>query len=401
MRRNHMERGPIIVGPDEADRLTEDNPSTESISETQEEQETETDMPRNRMDSGRRSIIVSPEEAARLTEENPPTMLRNSKERGTWIEYPDETDRLTEDNPPTESTSETQEEQEIKTENGEYLSSVTEKYFEDWDDLELIGNPGIKERIKKNIIESEKRLAHKYQAKADQMGVSIEEFKAALQAKVENMLEKANFFRATTIEVLDQVMNVDGRWKSQFETNTSNGSLSPSYRSAHEEEMFGFTDDVDANKELRPIYGYFSDNSDGVINYEGRIPPPNNVNYYGTINFKIKKDRTLNKSTVTFQDSLAHSNILPSPAAKPHFTSFALLYWETDEFKSINMPSVTNWGAEYTEVQYHEQLTMDDVESIHICPDNNLSAADIEYIRRTFAKYKEQHPDSTIELIEF
>lgn len=314
----------------------------------------------------------------------------------------------------------TRKEREKKTDKGTFESIVTNNYFEGWDkDVELEGNPGIKEQIRQNIIKAEKTNQERYEHAAADLGISVEEFKARLQAKIEDMVEHANFFRATQFEVLEKIMNVDGRWKSQFETGTSQGCLDPRYRAAAEMRMFGFnrangleipTATYDAavseealktNKEKRPVYGYFSDEEHGAINHQGKIPPPTNVSQYGTVNFKIKKERALRKSTITFHDSLGADDWPPTPATKPHFTSFRLSYSGGRVLNELKGSSVVNWNESYTEVQYHDGLTMDDVESIHVSTHNGVYPEDIEEIRRIFKKYKEQHPESTIQLIEF
>jgi len=313
-------------------------------------------------------------------------------------------------------------EREIKTDRGNFESVTTNNFFEGWDeDLELEGNPELKEQIRQNIIRAEKINQQRYEHAAADLGISVEEFKERLQVKVEEMVRGANFFRATQLSVLDKIMNVDGRWKSQFETQTSNGALDPGFRAASEMRMFGFnkTDEVEMptatyganvsdevlqnNKEKRPIYGYFSDEEHGAINSYGKIPPPTNVTGYGAVNIKIKKERALQKATLTFHDSLGPgSEWPPTAAAKPHFASFRLSYSGGGRIlNELKGPSVANWGESYTEVQYHGGLTMDDVESIHITKGNGLYPEDIEEVRRIFKKYKEQHPESTIELIEF
>lgn len=325
--------------------------------------------------------------------------------------------------------------------------TTTKQYLEGFEGLELEGNPGIKDQIRKNIIQSEKRNERSYEFAAAGLGISTEEFKARLQTKVEDMVGRAEFFRATDLYVLERAMNVDGRWKSQFETGTSNVILSTQFRAAQEMKMFGFnrkrkifglnkTEDIAADtaaseyssgkkkfpkevlekdKEKRPIYGYFSDDVHGAINAGGKIPPPTNVVPYGAINFKIKKERALKKATITFYDTLQRdalpwdalrsdsgSDWPPTPASKPHFSSFRINDYSIGGFlDEVRGPSVVNWGEQYTEVQYHGGLTMDDMESIHISTGNGLSQEDIEEVRRIFHKYKEQHPESTIQLIEF
>ncbi|MDP3725557.1 MAG: hypothetical protein Q8R20_03770 [Nanoarchaeota archaeon] len=317
---------------------------------------------------------------------------------------------------------------ERKIDRGDYESIVTNNYFEGWDELEIEGNAGIKDTIRANIIQAEERNELTYKGAAVDLGISVEEFKARLQEKVEEMVARAGFFRATEFRVLEQIMNVDGRWKSQFETATSNGLLNPQCRAKSEMRMFGFneaenfgvlieqyafggerlSDEVLAkDRERRPIYGYFSDEDHGAINHTGKIPPSTNLQKYGAVNVKIKRERALEKATVTFHDSLDHSfdpgrDWPPTPAVKPHFTSFRFIHPDGGHLlEKLKGPSVMNWGEDYTEVQYHGQLTMDDVESIHISTKNLLYPEEIEEIRRIFHEYKQRHPESTIQLIEF
>lgn len=323
-----------------------------------------------------------------------------------------------------------QKKRERKTDKGDYESIATNNYFEGFDeDVELEGNPEIKEQIRQNILKSEKINQVRYESAAHDLGISVEEFKVRLQAKIEDMVEKAQFFRATNINVLERVIITDGRWKSQFETATSNGTLDPAFRAAKEIQMFGFNQaeaslvDLDLvsgwdrvqgvsmevlekDKERRPIYGYFSDEEHGAINHEGKIPPPTSVETYGTVNFKIKKDRALKKATVTFHDSLGPgSDWPPTPAIKPHFTSFKISYAGHRFLEELRGPSVVNWGGSYTEVQYHGQLTMDDVEDIYVSAQNSYSSEEgketVKRAREIFDEYKRQHPESTIKLIEF
>lgn len=124
------------------------------------------------------------------------------------------------------------------------------------------------------------------------------------------------------------------------------------------------------------------------------------MNRYGIINVRIKKEVALKKATITFLDSLQGSEWPPTPATKPHFTSFPLGYHGGRILDELKGPSVVNWGKGYTEVQYHNQLTMDDVESIHISTHNYIQPEEMEKVRRIFKKYKQQHPESTIQLIE-
>ena len=80
-------------------------------------------------------------------------------------------------------------EREKKTDKGTFESIVTNNYFEGWDeDVELEGNPEIKEQIRENIIKAEKTNQERYEHAAADLGISVEEFKARLQAKIEDMV---------------------------------------------------------------------------------------------------------------------------------------------------------------------------------------------------------------------
>ncbi len=318
-------------------------------------------------------------------------------------------------------------ERATKTGKGSYESVTTNKYFEGYDDLELGGNTGIKDKIKINIVEAEALNTHKYEECARYMNISVEEFKQRLQAKVEDMVGKSDFFVAVRLSVFERIMSGDGRWRSQFETNSSNGCLDPSYRATAELKMFGFNEGADSpksvesglddshsrrrasremiehNREWRPIYGYFSNDAHGAINGLGRNPPENAVRYYGNINVRLKREKVLGRTTITFHDSLGkESNYPPSPAAKPHFTSISLRFSLGREIlENSKGSSMVNWGENYTEAQYHGQLTLDDVECICVSRDNGVYQDDIDEIKQILIKYKLEHPDSTIQLIEY
>ncbi len=302
----------------------------------------------------------------------------------------------------------------------EFPSAVTEKYFQDWEAINLEANPEIKDRMRRNIINAEKEHLELYEEAAMDARMTVEEFKVELQKKIEAIVGESNFFRATSVFVLDKVLNEDGRFKSQFETNHSDGCLNQSYRAQAEVLMFAFNgrkgvdyssghrgegipdEVVDENKENRPIYGYFSNNEYGVINYDGEIPPPNSVDAYGKITVKIKRERALQKTTIAFQDSLSPKDEWPpTPASKPHFTSFRISGYVENILASLEKSSKVTWGASYTEAQFHGQLKFEDIEAIYISKNNDLDDDEIEEVKKIYNKFKEAHPESLIKLIEY
>lgn len=311
--------------------------------------------------------------------------------------------------------------EESTPENSEFPSSITEKYFQDWESLNLDANPEIKARMRFNIVESEKRHQESYEKAAKHYGVTLEEFKSKLQEKIEEAISESDFFIATKVETLDRVLGEGERYKTQFETNKTGAQLNPKLRALAELLLFAFNEPegfdyssireggdvpkevIDTNREKRPVYGYFSNDDMGAINGEGENPPPNHVTQYGEIVVKIKKDKAMRKATVTFQDSLHPANEWPAtPACKPHFTSLAIEGHEDDSIlEEVTNTSRTKWLSLYTEAQFHGQLGIDDIEAIYISTKNGLNDEEIETVRSIFNKFKEAHPESTIKLIEF
>ena len=311
-----------------------------------------------------------------------------------------------------------------------FESAVTREYFEDgWDDFEIEGNPGMKDCIKRNIGFAENENSKIYKSFADNLDLSVDVLKEMLQKKVEEMVDRSDFWVAVYPDVLQSIIK-DGRWKSQFETNKSTGMFNPKLRTKIEQIAFGFShrhgdsfnplpytevpeEAVKENVQNRSIYGYFTDGEHGSINKTGTIPPPTAVREYGGINIKIERERALKKATLTFHDSLIGriDRAPPTPVAKPHFVSLNPTVMQLDSHSRPDAvrtvlseqmhSSITSWGSKYTEVQYHGGLTLDDVESIHISPDNGMDDEEIAEVREMVEQYNKEHPESPIPLVIF
>ena len=187
-----------------------------------------------------------------------------------------------------------------------------------------------------------------------------------LQKKIESLADNASLFRATDLNVLDLILK--DRFKSQFETGTSHGSLSHSGRAGAEEAYFGYgassPDAIKHDRENRPIYGYCSDNENGVQTGDGKHPPPNAASSYGRVTVKFK-DELKNRATFCFTDSLgASSSVACVPMNHPHFTAFSMY---SDPLESVTR--LDSFGS-YVEVQYHKQVKHTDIESIHLSAGN-------------------------------
>jgi len=83
----------------------------------------------------------------------------------------------------------------------------------------------------------------------------------------------------------------EGRFKSQFETGKSGGTLDISMRRDAEKIGLGLPENLEFNK--RPVYGY--------LEYKGQ---EGSVSMYGDIKIILNKDAIINRSTMTVGDSL-------------------------------------------------------------------------------------------------
>lgn len=174
-------------------------------------------------------------------------------------------------------------------------------------------------------------------------------------------------------DVLPLVFSKDGRFKSQFEVGTSCGSLDSKLRSYNESIYFGFPDDPLKEKELRPIYGYSTSDEQGINYYRPSGLPDPTIRQYGDVYCEVKREKALKSATITFGDSLnRYNNFTATPFAKPHFTSLNVhdltkYLDKSPDFELGKHKSLTGAdGYSYEELQYHNQLTLDDVKTINI-----------------------------------
>jgi hypothetical protein len=137
----------------------------------------------------------------------------------------------------------------------------------------------------------------------------------------------------------------EGRFKSQFETNTSGGALNQDLRARAEEFMFGYDKAVDVTK--RPIYGYLRKEgaSDGAA-------------WYGDVLMDLKP-AVRERTTAVWGDSLG-LEAQPSPLSRIRATSYSP--------RSIgnrdSLPRPGRTGSPYTEAQIHGGLRIEDVARI-------------------------------------
>lgn len=271
-------------------------------------------------------------------------------------------------------------------------------------ELEVPGNPLLKATIGKHVErwENYKRPDMLLEL-AIQMKRTVAEVENRCQRRMEELMQLSHFFRATEVDVfLNHIIGGERRYKSQFETHCSSGWLDFEFRSDVEEQLFGFPPhdcyEGDRAKSKRPIYGYFSLNENGVLNEEGRHPPKSEVSRYGSVTVKIKREVAERRATMTLDDSLGTYYSPVCPIALPHFSALFFSCYDEDTIDSIReflekpISYSTFWWiyGNYTEVQYHGGLSVDDIESVHLSRDNGLSQEEIDEITVAVETYNRE-----------
>lgn len=193
-------------------------------------------------------------------------------------------------------------------------------------------------------------------------GTTAEKLKADWTSEVQEMVAKAKVYIRMPPEVLDSVLT-EGRYKSQFETNSSyGGDVQVDSRRGFEYHQMGVPKDIPDQE--RPVYGYASDREPHRQSKSPTgdwiLPQGNHdsTSGYGQVVVEYK-DSIKDRSTITFGDSMnSAEETLPTPMRSPDYRSLSFAVWgdEAPETPNeIKMGSVegsaTKEDYSYAEVQ--------------------------------------------------
>lgn len=194
--------------------------------------------------------------------------------------------------------------------------------------------------------------------------------------------------RIDTEEVLPKIIE-SGKFKTQFETNTSGGVLSTYMRELTSENLFGWEDRPTAAGFEK--YGYLRAGSFKDEVSLGDVA----VSQYGDASITFKKKNLMDRTTLTFGDSLdaggAYGEITPAKVNDfdVRHSARGMDRWATtdeewqklddnvsdftrmsniqkNEFLMGNGISDGKLSMRYTELQFHGDLTVDDIDTISI-----------------------------------
>lgn len=217
-----------------------------------------------------------------------------------------------------------------------------------------------------------KVAADGYRRKAlEEAGVrEVEEWIRQTDDRLAVSFSAAKLCARTPIETAPSVLK-DGRFKSQFETGTSKGTLSPTLRADVEKEMFGYAKDL--MPEQRPVYGYLSVEPDKEL---GAL-----VNSYGDVAW-VFKDGVKARATWTGADSLVQvsaDNLIPSPVNRPSQSSLTVFgrggVQNAEALAKEGPKNSYTWEVsrpQYYEAQIHGGLSVSEVDHVLLFNKHNV-----------------------------
>lgn len=281
-------------------------------------------------------------------------------------------------------------------------------------DLESPGNPHLITTLLSKFEYWEQNLkSHQLSALAEMMNTSESDVEERLQQRMEELMMKSHFFCATSTEVfINHILRGDRRFKNMIELLPVGSTYVPTRRSDTEFKLFDFpvygSPEGERVKSSRPTYGYFSLNSDGIMNASDSHPPPNSVKMFGRVTVKIKRGVAERRATMCLRDSYFVDAPI-SPVALPHY-SVLFDYWETNPSSGLNRAecflerplsnkTLSDICGAYTEVQFHGGLTVDDIESVHLSLGNELDQDGIDRVTAAVKAYNQETGNNIVVVI--
>ena len=164
--------------------------------------------------------------------------------------------------------------------------------------------------------------------------------------------------------IMEKILD-SGKFKTQMETNTSNGMLDLDTRKRASQYLFG-TDTRNTPNDMYEIYGYIGEKD---IIADARNA---HASQYGDIIVTFKKELR-ERTTFTIDDSLSIG--LHDDAVASRITDIEAVNGMDRKLKRVAaLPkdernvemAVNNLGVSYIEAQYHGGLNIDMIESVHI-----------------------------------
>ena len=236
-------------------------------------------------------------------------------------------------------------------------------------DINLNGTVEIEPPLKNMTYFGEQNLS-KYQQQiedfAARLGISYETAVVELNKSVKELIDSSEFGIRISSDNLELILD-DGRFKNNFETNTSMGEMNQDAKTNVEQDIMNVPRNTLSQD--RPVYGLalpqlpsdFKSSSDvyvhvpdGIRSYYFDGPG----SWYGDVICIFKKDAVIDNVSFTLGDSFNYRDTLvASSAANPQFCGChqSLLYDvnSLDEMNKIRLSITVSNPDQYLELQYH------------------------------------------------
>lgn len=214
-----------------------------------------------------------------------------------------------------------------------------------------------------------KTLINYAKHKTDWLNENIFSDLKPIEAQIEHdmraLFKNNNFcmrYRSKNIESLLEL----GRFMNQLETGTSGGTVSTVYRRAGSEKLFG-TEAKGLPGKYFEKYGYLGYKDIGLDDFSGR-----HLEQYGDVTITFDKTKLNGRVTYTLDDSLGpalRDQVIAGDVNNPGLAGlheYAIEDLESqavsrDVFKKSIFGIRRDFDARYIELQYHGELTLDDV----------------------------------------
>lgn len=194
------------------------------------------------------------------------------------------------------------------------------------------------------------------------------------------LIENNEFAMRVPSTVLNKIL-ADGKFKNQFETGTSGGALNRNAREAATKQLFGSDTTSMSNADFEK-YGYLAQ-KDFAQELKDHMYE---VAQYGDVRIVFDKKKLMNRTTFTTEDSLGPAMRRAMVAGdvnnpRANGTDHRNLFGLADKLKKIddrgyyrdvdimhdpiNFSDAITYGS-YIELQYHGQVTTNDIEKIQM-----------------------------------
>jgi hypothetical protein len=182
---------------------------------------------------------------------------------------------------------------------------------------------------------------------------------------IQKIIDENEYSMRVRADILDKIL-VDGRFKNQFETNTSGGLLDLEARKEASEQLFGnFGLNIEGKD--REKYGYL-----GLKDFI-KDDRTSFTSQYGNCIIHFDKNKLKNRVTYTIEDSLEPASgkiIIAGNAENARANGIRTTWLKSTVGMFKNNKDITlddflsNAGSDYFELQYHGQVRTDAIKEI-------------------------------------